>query len=176
MKARLNITMDERLNMNNVVIKEYNNQHKKDVQKLILEIQQKEFHIDIDIERQPDLLDIPNFYKKNNGNFWIAEMGHSIIGTISLLDIGNNQAALRKMFVDKNYRGKEYGVGQKLLHTLLAWAKTNGVKEIFLGTTEKFLAAHRFYEKNGFEEINKNDLPEKFPIMPVDVKFYKYQH
>jgi GNAT superfamily N-acetyltransferase len=158
-----------------IVIEKYSDLYKKEVEKLILEIQQKEFQIDIDIERQPDLLDIPNFYQKNNGNFWIAKSGDLVIGTISLLDIGHNQVALRKMFVDKNYRGKEYGVGQKLLHTLLEWAKHNGVKEIFLGTTERFIAAHRFYEKNGFEEIGKDELPEKFPIMPVDVKFYIFK-
>ena len=44
---------------------------------------------------------------------------------------------------------------------------------ILLGTTEKFLAAQRFYEKNGFTEIQKDALPPKFPVMTVDVKFYK---
>ena len=120
-------------------------------------------------------MDIPNFYQRNNGNFWIAKSEDLVIGTISLLDIGNDQSALRKMFVNKNYRGKELGVAKKLLQTLLGWATTKSVKEIFLGTTEKFKAAHRFYEKSGFEEINKNELPERFPIMSVDVKFYRFK-
>ena len=47
-----------------------------------------------------------------------------------------------------------------------------GIREIYLGTTPKFLAAHRFYEKNGFAEIGKESLPEAFPIMSVDTKFY----
>lgn len=46
------------------------------------------------------------------------------------------------------------------------------VREIFLGTTAKFLAAHRFYEKNGFREIARSELPESFPIVSVDTKFY----
>ena len=97
-----------------------------------------------------------------------------IIGTISLLDIGNRKAALRKMFVDKNYRGKEFGVGQRLLNTLVDWSKRKGFTEIFLGTTEKFIAAQRFYEKNGFKEIEKRELPEAFPVMEVDIKFYRF--
>lgn len=32
---------------------------------------------------------------------------------------------------------------------------------------------HRFYEKNGFTEIDVAQLPENFPIMQVDKKFYK---
>lgn len=77
------------------------------------------------------------------------------------------------MFVAKNYRGKDFGIGQKLLETLIFWANEKGIKEIFLGTTEQFLGAQKFYEKNGFVELNKNNLPENFPIVPVDVKFYE---
>jgi N-acetylglutamate synthase-like GNAT family acetyltransferase len=47
-----------------------------------------------------------------------------------------------------------------------------GVREIFLGTTSAFLAAHRFYEKNGFGEIAKTELPAAFPVMAIDSKFY----
>lgn len=34
------------------------------------------------------------------------------------------------------------------------------------------LAAHRFYEKNGFRELARSELPERFPVMAVDSKFY----
>ena len=60
----------------------------------------------------------------------------------------------------------------KLLDALLAHARVQGVSEIFLGTTEKFLAAHRFYEKKGFTELQKAALPKAFPMMAVDSKFY----
>jgi N-acetylglutamate synthase-like GNAT family acetyltransferase len=64
-------------------------------------------------------------------------------------------------------------VAENLLKVLIKWCKSKDVKEIFLGTTSKFLAAHRFYEKNGFSEIQKSDLPNSFPVMVVDTKFYK---
>ena len=47
-----------------------------------------------------------------------------------------------------------------------------GVAEIFFGTTDKFLAAHRFYEKRDFKELQKAGLPKAFPVMAVDSKFY----
>ncbi|MES1217848.1 MAG: GNAT family N-acetyltransferase, partial [Bacteroidota bacterium] len=37
-----------------------------------------------------------------------------------------------------------------------------------------FIAAQRFYEKNGFKEIRKQELPETFPVMEVDIKFYRF--
>ena len=52
-------------------------------------------------------------------------------------------------------------------------ALSNGIAEIYLGTTEKFLAAHRFYEKNGFAEVRRDELPSAFPVMAVDSKFYR---
>ena len=151
----------------------YQDNYKDRVIDLILNIQNEEFRIPITREQQPDLSKIPKYYQVNNGGFWIARLDEKIIGTIALLDIGNNKGALRKMFVDKNYRGKEFGVGQKLLNSLVAWARQKGVTEIFLGTTEKFIGAQRFYEKNGFIEFQKQDLPKEFPVMDVDVKFYR---
>ena len=148
--------------------------YKEEVANLILTIQKTEFEIPITLEQQPDLNDITNFYQSNNGNFWIALVNNKVVGTIALLDIGNHQGALRKMFVDTNYRGKHLGIGKKLLDNLFEWAKEKQFKEILLGTTAKFLAAQRFYEKNGFIEIGKELLPVNFPVMSVDVKFYKF--
>jgi len=140
---------------------------------LILAIQQDEFGLAITLAQQPDLENIPGFYQQGGGNFWVAIIDNKVAGTIALLNIGNKQGALRKMFVHKNWRGKERGVGQRLLNTLLEWSGQNNFREICLGTTEKFIAAQRFYEKNGFEEIEKQSLPEEFPVMEVDVKFYR---
>ena len=160
--------------MSGVTIETYTDTNKKAVADLILHIQNVEFGIPITLELQPDLDQIPGFYQTNNGNFWIAKIDDKIVGTISLLDIGDRKGALRKMFVDKHYRGKEFGVGQKLLNTLVDWARDKGFTEIFLGTTEKFTRAQRFYEKNGFKEIEKQELPETFPVMEVDIKFYRF--
>ncbi|MES2646982.1 MAG: GNAT family N-acetyltransferase [Bacteroidota bacterium] len=158
--------------MSEVIIRIYSDYYKKSITKLILKIQNEEFGIPITLNQQPDLNQISQFYQAGNGNFWVALLEGKTIGTISLLGLQNRKAALRKMFVDKLYRGPDFGVGQKLLNTLFDWAKQKGIEEIVLGTTERFTAAQRFYEKNGFKEIEKKELPEDFPVMEVDVKFY----
>jgi N-acetylglutamate synthase-like GNAT family acetyltransferase len=55
---------------------------------------------------------------------------------------------------------------------LLAHAGTQGMRRIWLGTTDKFLAAHRFYDKHGFDQVMRQDLPAAFPVMAVDTRFY----
>jgi N-acetylglutamate synthase-like GNAT family acetyltransferase len=139
---------------------------------LILPIQQREFGIPVTLRDQPDLLDIPNFYQNGVGNFWVAVADDQVVGTISLLDLANNQGALRKMFVQEDFRGTAHGVARRLLETLLEWSTEHQLHEVYLGTTAQFLAAHRFYEKHGFSEISKTMLPAPFPVMSVDSKFY----
>lgn len=158
-----------------ITIQPFDKRFEQEIVRFILNIQQNEFNIPITAADQPDLMNIPGVYQKKCGNFWVAVHRACVVGTIALLDIGNHVAVLRKMFVADSFRGKNVGLSVQLLKTMLAWSEKNGVKEIFLGTTEKFLAAHRFYEKNGFVEITQTKLPEAFPVMKVDRKFYKFQ-
>jgi len=161
--------------MEEIIIKGYTEENKNDIIDLILDIQQNEFEIPISKDDQPDLNDIPNFYQSGNGNFWVAlNNKNQIVGTVALIDIGSRQGALRKMFVRQDYRGRTHNVAKLLLQQLMEWARQHNIEGIYLGTTEKFLAAHQFYEKNGFIQIDKEDLPNAFPIMKVDTKFYKY--
>lgn len=158
-----------------ITIKEFSNENTDDIFDMILEIQVNEFNITIDRSGQPDLGSIKDFYQTGKGNFWIAEADSIIIGTAALKDIGDNSAALRKMFVKREYRGSGMNISRLLLESVFKWGRERGIEKIFLGTTEKFKAAHRFYEKNGFSEIDYSELPESFPLMKVDTKFYVYQ-
>ena len=158
--------------MQEILIAPFSDADRQGVLDVILPIQQREFGIPITEADQPDLMNIPAFYQSGTGGFWVARSNGEVVGTAGLKDIGSGQTALRKMFVAAPFRGRELGVAGKLLDVLLAHARAKGVAEIFLGTTDKFLAAHRFYEKCGFRELAKAELPEAFPIMAVDSKFY----
>jgi len=148
-------------------------EHTESVGALFVGIQRDEFQIPITLEDQPDLRDIPAFYQQGAGNFWVATSEGEVVGTVALLDIGNQQGALRKMFVHASYRGPGHGVSARLLDRLLEWSRAQGVKEVYLGTTEKFLAAHRFYERTGFQQNAENELPPRFPKMVLDSRFYR---
>lgn len=156
----------------NVEILAFRDDHRQGVRDLIVPIQRDEFGIDITYEQQPDLQDVEGFYRKGCGEFWVAVADGEVVGSIALVDIGGAQAALRKMFVRADHRGAQRGVAQRLLNHLLEHAADRDLREIFLGTTSKFVAAHRFYEKAGFLLIDESELPEYFPRMAVDTRFY----
>lgn len=156
-----------------IAILPFGPEHHEGVIDVVLPIQQQEFGIPITLAEQPDLMDIPGFCQQGKGNFWVALAGAEVVGTIALLDIGGGLGVLRKMFVKRAWRGKDKGVAQSLLETLLAWASSKSVRDIYLGTTASFLAAHRFYERSGFQEIPPSELPAAFPRVSFDLKFYR---
>jgi len=141
---------------------------------LILDIQNNEFAVKITVEAQPDLTNIINSYIKPGGNFLIALYQDEVIGTIGLLKISETDYTIRKMFVKKEYRGNKYKVAQRLLDSLLTSLKP-GNHKVYLGTIDKYQAAINFYTKNNFLPIDKNKLPEYFPLMEVDNTFF-YKH
>jgi N-acetylglutamate synthase-like GNAT family acetyltransferase len=155
------------------IVEPYRDHFRAGVAELIVPIQRQEFGIDITYEDQPDLTHIADFYQQGCGNFWLAIADGKVVGSIALRDIGDGAAALRKLFVAEAWRGAKPGIAKTLLEALIAHARSAGTQTIWLGTTAKFLAAHRFYEKNGFDEVRAETLPESFPRMKVDTKFYR---
>jgi GNAT superfamily N-acetyltransferase len=150
---------------------------------LVLPIQQKEFNVPISIASQPDLLDIESAYFRTGGHFWGAiATGQAqtsppiadgtLLGTVALIAIGHHAGALRKMFVRKEFRGKELGVAQRLMDALIDYCLENDIHRIYLGTIDTMKAAHRFYERNGFTLIEKAGLPDYYPNMPTDNMYY----
>lgn len=152
-------------------IKLVNDTYSKEIIDLVLNIQQKEFNVPITIEDQPDLMQIEDFYFANGGSFWGAFINGELVGTIALVKFDEKAAAIRKMFVKKEFRGKEHGIAQKLLETLIVYCQKNGIEEVYLGTVSILKAALRFYERNHFEIIEKELLPSKFPLMNADNVF-----
>ena len=95
-----------------------------------------------------------------------------VVGTVALMKLKNDIYSLRKMFVHANYRGSHSGLAGALLKTAENWAKSKSGVKIVLGTTEKFLAAHKFYSRNGYQPLAEAYLPADFPIMAVDKLFF----
>lgn len=156
----------------NVTIRPYQDGDAPGILDLITDVQRNEFDINISLTDQPDLADIDGFYGQGSSGFWVAVAADKIVGTIALLDITQNQTALRKMFVAPDYRGKDVGVSEKLLNHLFEQARMSGVQDIYLGTTADIKAAHKLYEDHGFTRYSKTDLPARFPILTVDSWFY----
>ncbi|MGT2784385.1 GNAT family N-acetyltransferase [Streptococcus merionis] len=135
----------------------------------ILRIQQEEFELSISLDEQPDLLDIKKYYPNR---FWLATEKEQVIGCIGLVLLDNDNVALKKMFVHSAARQK--GVGKLLMVQFMNYCQKCGIHSVFLGTTSRFKAAQYFYQKVGFAEITKDNLPDDFPILDVDDRFYQF--
>ncbi|QLC64999.1 GNAT family N-acetyltransferase [Flavobacterium sp. LPB0248] len=147
------------------------NEYENQIVDLILNIQQKEFNVPITLEDQPDLQDIANFYYKPGGIFLGAFIDEKLVGTIALVKFNAKAGAIRKMFVKKEFRGKEFNIAQQLLEQLVKYSEENGIKDLYLGTVTILQAALRFYERNNFVTIPKETLPVDFPLMKPDNVF-----
>jgi GNAT superfamily N-acetyltransferase len=144
----------------------------REVIDIILPIQQGEFNVPVTLDAQPDLLQLDEVYHGSGGGFWGARYNGQLVGTIGLIAFDGPAGAIRKMFVRKEFRGKELGIAQRLLDTLIAYSRQQGLQALYLGTVPKLEAAIRFYERNGFHRKQKQDLPPAFPVMAVDTVFY----
>lgn len=158
-----------------IQIKQLDNSYSDQLIDLILTIQQKEFNVPITIEDQPDLKMIESFYTEAGGNFWGAFIEGELVGSIALVKFDDREGAVRKMFVKKEFRGKELNIAQELLEVLISFCKQNKIDAIYLGTVNILKAAMRFYERNLFVQVEKEKLPARFPLMNADNVFYSLQ-
>lgn len=153
-------------------IQTFESKYQCEVVSLIEKIQVGEFNIPIEVGQRQELQSISKSFQKDKGNYWIAFFNQILIGTIAVIDIGHHAFELRDVFLDKDYRGT--GFAKQLLVTVFEWAKEHDIHTIYLGTTLSFRAAHRFYEKNGFREIAREDMPSYCQPMDCDEKFYQF--
>ncbi|CAO3611047.1 unnamed protein product [Cunninghamella blakesleeana] len=156
---------------------EYTNEYEKNTIDLILEIQQKEFGFYLQVEHQEELLTLNTYFKNDHSQFWIIpeKKSMNIVGCIGLKVI-DNIGIVKKMYIKKEYRGKNIGVSTLLLNVVLQHASKHQLSYLCLGTNDELVGAKRFYEKNGWDRINRKDLPNNvlsaFNI--ADNVLYKY--
>lgn len=151
-------------------IEEFSEEHTNAVIELVHGVLQDEFGFSESDAPQPDLLDIEQNYGDGWSNFWLALEGDRLVGTIGFRDLGSGRGLLRKMFVERPQRGN--GTAERLLGRLLSWAKMHGFEDLFLGTNSKFHAAHRFYLKHDFEQIQAEELPDEMPRIELRDRFF----
>jgi GNAT superfamily N-acetyltransferase len=101
-----------------------------------------------------------------------AKSSGELVGTIAMIDIGHQACAIRKMFVKQSYRGKDIGTAQQLLNTLFHYCLTKQITDVYLGTVDMLKATHRFYERNGFERKQSEEMPAYFPRAMSENVYY----
>jgi amino-acid N-acetyltransferase len=90
----------------------------------------------------------------NIRSYVLAKDGEKIVGYTALHVHSKRLAEIRSLIVDASYRGQK--IGQRMVEFTLDEAKILGVEEDVLVLTYLPL----FFEKLGFDEINKELIPE----------------
>jgi GNAT superfamily N-acetyltransferase len=138
---------------------------------MVLAIQNGEYGLDLTIDEQPDLADIPRAY--SDGGFWIAiGADDAVIGSIGLLRYGARQGVLKKFFVAAPYRGSS-GPASALYGKLIGFSREHGITEIFLDTPAAAARSHGFYRRAGFKVIDRGGLPEGYRFRDRDSLIFR---
>tara|TARA_R110002124_G_scaffold251205_3_gene416408 strand:+ start:17842 stop:18309 length:468 start_codon:yes stop_codon:yes gene_type:complete len=99
---------------------------------------------------ESDLHNLNGEYFENDGAFPIAEDdSNQLIATGALKRIDVGYFKIRKMYVDKAYRGKGYG--KEILISLLEVTRKKGSTTIVLETCDVMVAAKNLYKSFGFK-------------------------
>lgn len=101
----------------------------------------------LDPGRNPDLEDMSSTYA--SGVFLVAVWQGRVIGTGGLVPKADGTAQIVRMSVAAEMRRR--GVGSQILQRLCDQARSLGVRQLVLETTETWQAATAFYEHFGFK-------------------------
>ncbi|WP_168119476.1 N-acetyltransferase [Paenibacillus sp. HB172176] len=86
--------------------------------------------------------------------FVVAELDGQVVGCGSLTRLGDNLVEIRSLGMNDGYKG--LGIGSKLVECLMEKAKEQGITKVMALTY-----ADSFFEKNGFQVVDKEIFPEK---------------
>jgi GNAT superfamily N-acetyltransferase len=95
------------------------------------------------------LLDVFSEAKRNA--FWVAECHTKVIGTFGIECRNEHSTELRRMYLDRAYRGQ--GVALSMLQRAESRARELGFQRMILSTAEVQKAAVAFYRKSGYRFV-----------------------
>lgn len=127
---------------------------------------------------EPDLDAIEETYL-TNGDFLVGEIEDRIVamGTFrpaqgyvtEFLDCSETTAELKRMRVDPDHQRQGYG--QTVYEELEHRARERGLTELVLDTTPPQVGAQRFFETNGFDQVQSEHL--QWEGEPFELLFYR---
>jgi ribosomal protein S18 acetylase RimI-like enzyme len=101
-------------------------------------------------------------YLDGPGALWLAEDGAEVVGCVVLRplpEVAPDACEVKRLYVRPTHRGG--GIADALMESLEAFAREAGYAAVYLDTKDDLAAAIRFYERRGYERIERyNDNPQ----------------
>jgi DNA-binding MarR family transcriptional regulator/N-acetylglutamate synthase-like GNAT family acetyltransferase len=85
---------------------------------------------------------------------WIAEQGGERVGSVMIVDAGDQVAQLRLLLVEPKARGQT--VGTRLVDECINFSRRNQYRKIKLWTQSNLLEARHLYAKAGFQLVSES--------------------
>jgi len=104
--------------------------------------------------------------------YWMLLHNGQLFGMIGVIILNENQAELKRFYLHQNYRSLPEKWATQLFEKVIQWCAFKKTKQLFLGTMQVLKAANKFYLKQGFHTISRNELPKEIEIHPFDDTFY----
>ena len=101
----------------------------------------------------PDLLQFDAYYTAPRGAFWIVRDEARVVGCVGAGRVDARTAELKRLYVDASLRGR--GIGQRLVETVLDWAREQGCTRLVLWSDTRFENSHRLYRRLGFDQLGE---------------------
>jgi GNAT superfamily N-acetyltransferase len=99
-----------------------------------------------------ELKQLPEIFAAARRNaFWVVETGGEIVGTFGIESHGPDATELRRMYLDRGYRGR--GLALRMLQRAEVRARALGFSTLILSTAEVQQAAIAFYRKSGYRLV-----------------------
>lgn len=95
-----------------------------------------------------DVVDLEEYYFKQNGWFEVVEFKGKIIGSVGVYHVDDQTCELRKMYLYPQYQGM--GIGKQLMEDAIEAAREIGFSTMLLQTSSKLVKALPLYEQYGF--------------------------
>ena len=135
-----------------VLIRKICSRDTSQVKQLIRGILDKEFTSEHQAHGSPDLDDPVQYYGGQKDIFLVAEKDGVIIGTVAIKEDTPDTALLRRIFLNKAFRGKGYG--EKLLQKAMAFCFEQQYQNVTFRGTAAMKAALQLCLKEGFKETD----------------------
>lgn len=103
------------------------------------------------------------------GEIFFAKINNEIVGTVALINRGEEGFELSKMAVTEKHKGNR--IGQKLMYACINHAGIKGIRRLFLDSNRKLKPAISLYKKVGFREI---PVPKDSPYERCDIRMELY--
>jgi putative acetyltransferase len=136
-----------------MIIQMYDDSRIDEVREVVLEVL-LEHGFEYDRLKDSDLKDINSYYFSKGGTFFVGIDDGRVVGTAGVRKLEGNLCEIRRIYLEKGYRGK--GNGEKLFLAALDFAEKNCSSAV-LKTDSTLKKAISMYLKHGFSFVKEKE-------------------